>query len=383
MRAKIEELLPEISEFRHRLHRIPEPAGAEVKTSALIRDELANLDLEVLPPFIGTDVVAILRGSRPGRNVTLRADIDALALEETTGAPYASTHPGMMHACGHDAHSAILMGAAKVLAAAGRDFAGSIRFVWQPGEENRAMARELIAAGALNSPEPDLVAALHLLPGLPVGTFGIREGAMMASCTHFRVKFRGRSGHGSRPAAARNPIVAAAAAVGELNIAVTTRIDALRSPTLSVCAISGGKLDNVIPDEAEIRGTMRAIDLETADELAALLREVCCAVARLHRVEVDVELERGYPPTVNNAAATPVARRALEQIGAKWVELPEPSLTAEDFAWYLCRWPGVFLRLGSGEDSPELHNCAFDAPDAALAPGIAWLVAFARLGLDA
>ena len=206
------DILPGIIEFRHALHRIPEMAGQEFKTSQLIRERLAVLGLEVLPPFLGTDVVALLYGGRgAGRNVTLRADIDALALEEATGRPYRSTHPGHMHACGHDGHAAMVTGAAELLVSRRDEFAGSVRFVFQPGEENRAMGRELVAAGVLENPAADVVTALHGMPGLPIGTLATRTGAIMASCAHFKVVLRGKGGHSSRPALSRNPVTAAAA----------------------------------------------------------------------------------------------------------------------------------------------------------------------------
>ena len=376
-------VLPGIVEFRHRLHRVPEPAGGEFETMKLIRERLVPLDFEVLPPFIGTDTVALLHGTAPGRNVTLRADIDALLISEESGVPYRSLRPGMMHACGHDAHAAMVMGAAEVLSTMRDRFRGSIRFVWQPGEENRALGRELVAAGALENPRADLVTALHGMPGLPVGVLAVRTGAIMASCAHFKVTIRGRGGHSSRPHLTRDPIVAAAAVVTELQSVVSRRINPLQPAVLSICRLAGGRLANVIPDEVELEGTARALDMTVATELEQGLRETVENVCRAHRVECAIDYHLSYPVTLNEAGATELARRVMrEAVGAdNCVELPESSMGAEDFAYYLQRYTGVYVKLGTGENSPALHNSKFDFPDAALGAGIAYLVGFALAGL--
>lgn len=377
------EILPGIIEFRHALHRIPEMAGAEFETARAIRERLAGLDLEVLPPFLGTDVVAILHGRGPGRNVTLRADIDALRVHEETGAAYASRHDGRMHACGHDGHAAMVMGAAELLASRRDSFDGSVRFVWQPGEENRAMGRDLIEAGALENPRADLVTALHGMPGLPVGVLALRNGAMMASCAHFKVTIRGRGGHSSRPHQAIDPVVAAAAIVVELQSVVSRRIDPQQAAVLSVCRIAGGELANVIPDEVVLEGTARALDMKVAAALETGLREVVEAVSRAHRTRCEIDYRLAYPVTLNAPEPTALARRVIrETVGdERFVELAASSMEAEDFAYYLQRYPGVYVKLGTGENCPALHNSKFDFPDAALAAGIEYLVNFTSAGL--
>ena len=383
MMRTLAEILPGIIEFRHTLHRIPEMAGAEFETSRAIRERLAGLDLEVLPPFLGTDVVAILHGRGPGRNVTLRADIDALRLNEETGVPHASCHEGRMHACGHDGHAAMVMGAAELLASRRDSFNGSVRFVWQPGEENRAMGRDLVEAGALENPRADLVTALHGMPGLPVGVLALRDGAMMASCAHFKVTIRGRGGHSSRPHQAVDPVVAAAAVVVELQSVVSRRIDPQQAAVLSVCRIAGGELANVIPDEVVLEGTARALDMNVAAALESGLREVVDAVSRAHRTNCEIDYRLAYPVTFNAPGPTALARRVIRETvgGERFVELAESSMGAEDFAYYLQRYPGVYVKLGTGENGPALHNSKFDFPDAALAVGIEYLVNFTSAGL--
>ena len=383
MMRTLAEILPGLIEFRHTLHRIPEMAGAEFETSRAIRERLAGLDLEVLPPFLGTDVVAILHGRGPGRNVTLRADIDALRLNEETGVPHASCHEGRMHACGHDGHAAMVMGAAELLASRRDSFNGSVRFVWQPGEENRAMGRDLVEAGALENPRADLVTALHGMPGLPVGVLALRDGAMMASCAHFKVTIRGRGGHSSRPHQAVDPVVAAAAVVVELQSVVSRRIDPQQAAVLSVCRIAGGELANVIPDEVVLEGTARALDMNVAAALESGLREVVDAVSRAHRTNCEIDYRLAYPLTFNAPGPTALARRVIRETvgGERFVELAESSMGAEDFAYYLQRYPGVYVKLGTGENCPALHNSKFDFPDAALAAGIEYLVNFTSAGL--
>ncbi len=383
MMRTLAEILPGIIEFRHALHRIPEMAGAEFETARAIRERLAGLDLEVLPPFLGTDVVAILHGRGPGRNVTLRADIDALRVHEETGAAYASCHDGRMHACGHDGHAAMVMGAAELLASRRDSFDGSVRFVWQPGEENRAMGRDLIEAGALENPRADLVTALHCMPGLPVGVLALRNGAMMASCAHFKVTIRGRGGHSSRPHQAIDPVVAAAAIVVELQSVVSRRIDPQQAAVLSVCRIAGGELANVIPDEVVLEGTARALDMKVAAALETGLREVVEAVSRAHRTRCEIDYRLAYPVTLNAPEPTALARRVIrETVGdERFVELAASSMEAEDFSYYLQRYPGVYVKLGTGENCPALHNSKFDFPDAALAAGIEYLVNFTSAGL--
>ena len=365
--------------LRKCLHRIPELAGEEVKTCAVIREMLAQIPgVEVLPPFLKTDTVAFIHGTASGKNVTLRADIDALAVPEETGVDFASEHPGKMHACGHDVHTAILYGAAQVLAARRHEFAGSIRLVFQPGEEGKAMAKDLIAAGALTAPQPDFVAALHCEPGLPVGTVGVRAGAMASSNLHFKVVFHGQGGHGSLPHLSRNPISAAVAAYTELQYVLNTRIDAMRPAVVSICTFNGGKNDNVIPDSCEFSGTMRSQDNDTAAKLKAALPEICQPVAQLHRMECEIINGSEYPATVNPASGAETAKNAAKIAGLPVVELARGAMSSEDFAYFLLNSPdGAFVRLGAGEDLPPLHNSKFLPPDEIIPAGIKYMTAVA------
>ena len=371
---EIRDIIDEIVAFRKELHRHPEIAGKEVWTCAEIRRRLAEISgVEILPPFLETDTVAFIRGNGPGKNVTLRADIDALTVTEETGCDYASEIPGMMHACGHDVHASVLLGVAKLLAARRQEFSGSVRLVFQPGEENLAMSRPLIEAGALQDPRADFVAAFHCFPGMKVGAAGIRVGAMMSSCSHFEVIFKGQGGHGSRPHAARSPLLAACSAVMELQTVVPNRINSQRAGVLSICAIEGGKLDNIIPETTRFIGTIRALDNETADELRTALEEICRAVAVMHRVECDVHFaENGYPATVNPESGVALAKAVMSECGIECIDFPESYMASEDFSYYLNNSPdGVFIMLGAGCDLPPLHNCRFLADEKMIAHGMA------------
>ena len=378
-------LFDECAALRKRLHRIPEIAGKEFETAALIRETLAGVPgIRVLPPFLETDTVVLIEGGRgTGKQVLLRADIDALPGTETTGCDFASQHPGMMHACGHDLHTSVLMGAVKSLAARRAEFAGTVRCVFQPGEENKAMARDLIEAGALGTPLPDVCAALHVMPGRPAGEISLRDGAMMASCNHFKVTVRGQGGHGSLPCGSRSPLLAAAAMVMELQTVVPNRVDPRRAGVLSICHLVSGAIDNIIPETAEFSGTMRSLDNETAVILEKALHEVCEAVAAVHRVRCEVRSKQSYLATCNAPEPAAVFRRTVKSLGLPLYELPDPEMSSEDFSFYLEKIPGVFFRLGAGEKAPSLHNPAFLPPESIIGAGVKAMTAFALESLKA
>ncbi len=372
-----------MAQFRHRLHETPETAGCEFATMSLIRNELDRIGIAPLPPFIGTDTVALLHGCKAGKNVTLRADIDALPITEETGVHYASKIPGVMHACGHDGHSAMVMGAAEILYGLRDSFSGSVRFVWQPGEENAALGKKLIEAGALENPPADLVTAIHGMPGLPVGVFGCRDGAIMGSCAHFKVTVQGKGGHSSRPHLTHDPVVTAAAIIMEAQTLVSRRIDPLQPAVFSICRISGGTSANIIPESVELTGTARALDMNAAAELKHGFCEIVENICRMYRCSARIDYDIQYPVTENAPAPTELARQVIKNAfgESRYVELPESSMGAEDFAYYLRRYPGVYVKLGVGENSPVIHNSKFDFPDAALEAGIRYLVDFALAGL--
>ncbi len=343
-----------LKDFRHALHRHPEIAGCEVETMRLLRAQLADLPLEVLPPFVGTDTVAILRGKRPGPTVALRADIDALPVEEKTSAAWRSEVPGMMHACGHDVHTAILLGAARLLCQ--EDFAGNIRFIWQPGEEKKALAKKLVAAGVLD-PMPDWIFALHVAPRLPFGQIACRAGTIAASSLHFLIEVKGQGGHGSMPHRSRTPIVPAAEIILEL--------ENLRQKetgvTFSIGVLQSGAVDNVIPDTAQLGGTLRTFSQQDCERMQKAFASICAAAAKKYQVDVKfLPSPDFYPPAVNDAEAVGIVR---EVAGGDYLAAPKPSMSSEDFAYYLQKCRGAIFALGIGRHLPPLHNAELLVPD--------------------
>ena len=372
----LSDIMPGIIEFRKELHRHPELAGKENWTCQAIRERLAKNapNLEVLPPFLGTDTVAILRGAKPGPEICLRADIDALEIAEENDIDFASLNPGLMHACGHDVHTASLMAAAEYLSSIKDQIAGTVRFVWQPGEENIAMGKDLVAAGALGT--SNSVAAFHVSPFHEVGEIGYKVGPIMGGSAHFEVKIKGKSGHGSRLDRTRNPVTAGAAIVSELQSVVANRISPLSSGVLSICCFQGGHLPNVVPDEAHFTGTLRYLDDETCEELITALKEVSTGVAAAHRVTAEVIIEAVYPSTVNTEKETMLAKKVLDTIpGITTYEEPEPSMGAEDFSFYLKKLPGTYLRVGSGCNVP-LHNSRYLPKEETLEVGAKYLIEY-------
>ena len=363
--------------LRRQLHRIPEIAGNEFKTQAAIREYISDLPLEVLPPFLETDTVAFLHGDKgPGPNVTLRADIDALPLPELTGCDFSSEVPGMMHACGHDLHAAMLAGAARVLSSYKDQICGSVRFVWQPGEECVAMGQKLVAAGAIDDPLPDRMTAIHVAPGIPLGTIALKYGAIMASSTHFKVKVTGKSGHGSAPFRSTSPILAAAAMVTDLQQIIPNRIDPQNAAVLSFGMFKSGEIENVIPDEAVFSGTIRALDMATAETVADSLVSVCKSIAEAYRCTVDFDIHRGYRVTNNDKTQTDIAEKVAKEAGIPVMWLEKASMGGEDFCYFLDKAPGVYIRLGAGEEVPPLHNSKMLPPEEIMKNGIRYLVDF-------
>lgn len=370
-----DKILPEIISVRQNIHRYPELAGEEVQTSRLVRNILGFTDIKLLKPFIGTDAVGILRGDKPGRNVTLRADMDALPLDEINELPYRSEHPGKMHACGHDGHTAMLLGAALVLNEFKEKIPGSVRFVFQPGEEIAAMGKTLVEAGALLDPEPDAVFALHGASGLPVGLIASRPGTMMAAAGFFKIVISGRGGHGSRPELTIDPIVTGCKVVDALQTICSRNIAPQDAAVISVCRFDGGKNANVIPESVTLEGTTRFLAPEVGETLPGLIERTVKGVCEALGASYEFDYTLPYIPTVNNAKIYDFAKKMSQEYFGRsnWLELPRSSMGGEDFSYYLARYPGVFCNIGMGEESPGIHNMNFNFNDKALRNGIAFM----------
>ncbi len=376
--AIIDHILPEITALRHNLHQHPELAGEEFATAELVRNTLKFTDIELLPPFLETDVVGILHGAKSGSNVALRADMDALPLNELTNLPYKSVFDGKMHACGHDGHTAILVGTAIVLNELRESLSGTVRFIFQPGEEELALGKKLVEAGVLKTggPEADAVFALHAFNQLPVGTISSRPGPMMAAAGFFRIRVVGRGGHGARPESAIDPILTGSKIVEALQSIVARNVSPQDAAVVSVCRFEAGKNANVIPEEALIEGTIRFLKPETEKILLDAMQRIVKGIGTAMNAKCELDYRMPYIPTINHADFVEMARCVTHEYcgNDKWIETPVPSMGGEDFSFYLREYPGVFCRLGIGEDVPGIHHPQFDFNDEALRNGMLFFV---------
>ena len=364
--------LEEATALRHELHKIPEIAGKEFKTSALLRKRLEALPLKVLDPFLETDVVALLNDSRPGCNVTLRADIDALPVTEENTSDHVSTHPGMMHACGHDGHMAMLYGAARILCDLRDRLPGSVRILFQPGEEVAALAKPLIEAGAVDVPKMDFCAALHGWPNVKYNCISTRTGAVMAAAGFFYLTVTGRGGHGSMPSKALNPI----------NV-IARIVDALRKEcpgegVCTVCHIDGGSNTNIIPATVKIEGTVRFLKDGVGREIETVFRSVVERICKEEGATWELDYTVTYPVTASSAEGAELAKAVTEKYfgNGRFVPMKESSMSSEDFSYFLRKSSGVFCHLGLGEHT-ALHNSRFEFDDKVLKTGMIFLAGIA------
>ena len=370
--------------WRRDLHRRPELLYALDETSAFVAEKLSAFGLdEVATGVGGSGVVGVLRGRPGNRAVALRADMDALPIEEITGAPWASQKPGAMHACGHDGHTATLLAAARHLADE-RDFAGTVVFVFQPAEEGGAGARAMMEDGLFQRFPVDEIYGIHNLPGLPVGRFAVRPGAIMASTDRFYIDILGRGGHAARPHETIDPILIGAQLVTALQSIVARNTDPLASGVVSVTTFHAGNTDNVIPQTARLSGTVRALDEKVRADLEASVGRIATAVAATFGAEARIAYERGYPVTVNHAGPAARVGDVVEDLfGGKAIDRAgAPLMAAEDFSYYLERVPGAYFFMGNGP-SAGLHHPAYDFADDAIAPGAAVWAALAKASLAA
>jgi len=365
--------------LRRAIHAEPELGLQTPKTLAKVQEALAGLPLEWKTGKSTTGAIAVLRGGKPGRTVLLRGDMDALPMPEDTGLPFRSNVEGTMHACGHDTHTAMLVSAARILCARRESLAGTVLFMFQPGEEGFHGARFMIDDGLLDNPAPDAAFALHIMPNAPAGTFGAKAGPMLASADKLIVKVLGKGGHASMPHHAIDPIPVACEIVTALQAFVTRRVDIFDPVVITVAKIDGGSTNNVIPEAANLLGTIRTLSEETRETAHAGIRRVCEHVALAHECEAEVEIVRGFPVTVCDAKAVGVAERAVGSLfGAEaWQTMTSPVMGAEDFSYVLNRVPGVMVFLGVCPDGQmwksacPCHSNKMVLNEAMLAKGVA------------
>jgi len=375
LNSEIGRILPHLVGLIHTLQQNPEIALKEHPTAELIRKTLKSTSIRFLEPFLETDVVTILQGKNRGKNITLRADIDALPIQEKTGLPYASKSDGFMHACGHDGHTAMLLGAALVLSRFKDEFNGSVRFVFQPGEEIVAAGKELVERGALQDPEPGAVIALHAWPDLREGMIASKPGVLMAAADFFKIEIIGKGAHGSHPEYSIDPILTAARVVESLQSVVSRNVSALDPVVISVCRISGGTNSNVIPDRVEIEGTTRYLKPELGKKIPAHIRRAVKGVCDSMGASYEISYSSPYIPTINDPTIVDLGKNIAKKIlrPSGWIELENPSMGGEDFAYYIAEYPGAMFRIGMGKKSASLHNAKFDFNDDALKNGILFL----------
>ncbi len=335
---------------RRRIHASPELAFQEHKTAALVADELRRAGVRVETRVGGTGVVGVLEGGAPGRAVALRADMDALPLQELSGEEFASKSRGVMHACGHDSHVAMLLGAARILANHRAELRGTVKFLFQPAEEAAERgggARPMIEAGVLEKPKVDHVFGLHIFANFPSGTFALRPGPLMAASGTFKIRVIGRGGHGSAPHQTIDPVFVAAQLITALQGIRSRMVDPVEPSVVSVCSVHSGTRNNIIPDDAVLEGTMRTVNEYTKKRVASLIRQIANSVCRTFGAGCEVEIEDAYPVTVNDPDTAAEVSRLLASIaGTRTIEVP-PLLVAEDFSFFLKEVPGTYYFLGT------------------------------------
>ncbi len=385
---EVNELSDAVIALRRMLHRWPELGFQEERTAVLVADSLRSHGLEVRTGLARTGVVGILRGVREGKTVLLRADMDGLPIHEASGAEYSSQNVGVMHACGHDGHTAILLTVAQLLASQREQLAGTVKFAFQPAEElPPGGARGMIAEGVLEDPRVDAVFGLHLWNGLPVGRIGVEAGPIMASVDRFDVVVKGTGSHGAYPHMGVDPIVVGSQIIAALQTVVSREIPPLAPVVVTVGRFHAGTAFNVIPSSAELSGTVRTVDAQLRQSMPARLERIVRGVSAAMRAECDFSYDFGYPVTVNDAVMAEFVRGvAAGIVGEGNVGAAGMSMGAEDMAYFLEAAPGCYIRLGSGNPEKGLvhphHSALFDFDEAALPIGVELLSRVTRTFLQ-
>jgi hippurate hydrolase len=369
---RLADLQPEMAAWRQDFHKHPELRFEEHRTAARVAELLKGWGIETHTGIATTGVVGVLRAGSGGRTIGLRADMDALPMPEATGLPYASVNPGRMHACGHDGHTTMLLGAAKYLAET-KNFDGTVHFIFQPGEEGGAGAKVMMDEGLFARFPCDAVYAMHNDPTLPFGEADIRDDVMMAAADGFEIIVKGAGGHAARPHACVDPVVVGAQIVNGLQTIVARRVDPLESAVISITQFHAGTAQNVIADEAVLNGTVRTLAPHVQDLIESAMRRVVETTAAAHDAAATFAYRRGYPPTINHAEQARRAARAAETVlGARIHRDKPPVMGGEDFAFFLLDRPGAYIKLGqaAGEKGRHpVHTVQYDFNDDLLPVG--------------
>lgn len=379
---------PEFVDIRHHLHAHPELSYQEFETARFVQQKLQEFGI----PFeikATTGVIGLIKGKNPDkRTIALRADMDALPIQEENNIPYRSTHEGVMHACGHDVHTTCLLGAAKILNGLKDEWEGTVKLIFQPGEEkNPGGASLLIKEGVLENPRPSCIFGLHVHPGLAVGKMSFRSGKVMASADELYITIKGKGGHAASPHLCIDPILIASHLIVSLQQIVSRNNNPHNPTVLSITAIQGGSTTNVIPNEVKLKGTFRAMDEGWRFKAHDLIRQLSANLVKSMGGEIDLLIDVGYPSVYNNEALHEIALvKAADYIGAANVEETEKRMGAEDFGYYSQQIPGCFFRLGVMNEAKgitsNVHTPTFNIDESAIETGIgmmAWLGASVKL----
>jgi amidohydrolase len=376
---RVADLQPDIQAWRRDIHENPELLYEVHRTAAFVADRLREFGCDEVATGLGkTGVVGVIKGKKPAgkgdiKVIGLRADMDALPIEEATNLAYASKNPGLMHACGHDGHTAMLLGAARYLAET-RNFAGDAVVIFQPAEEGGAGAAAMIKDGLMDRFGIEQVYGMHNGPGLPVGSFAIRPGPIMAATASIDIKIEGLGGHAARPHKCIDSVLVGSQLITALQSIVSRSVDPLESAVISICEFHAGNARNVIPQTAELRGTVRTLTPETRDLIEKRVHEVVAGVAQITGAKIDLVYEHGYPVTHNHPSQTEFATQVAKEIaGEANVHESPPMMGAEDFSYMLEARPGAFIFCGNG-DSAGLHHPAYNFNDEAIVYGTSYWI---------
>lgn len=373
----------ELTDWRRHIHAHPELAFEETQTAAFVAEKLRSFGIDVVEGIAGTGVVGTLQRGGGNRSIGLRADLDALPIVEANDFEHRSTQPGVMHACGHDGHTTMLLGAAAYLAASDT-FSGTVHFIFQPAEENEGGARAMVEAGLFEQFPMEAVYGMHNIPGIPVGEFAVKPGPMMAAFDIFDITVRGRGGHAAIPQQTVDPVLIGTKIVEALQTLVAREINPQEPAVLSVTQFHGGDAYNVIPDQVSISGCTRCFSTRVQAQFEQSIERVACGIASGFGAEIEFSYERRYPPTVNSPTETEsAAEAAIAVSGATAVNrAPKPSMGSEDFAYMLQEKPGCYIWIGNGdgEGSCMIHNPGYDFNDEILPIGASyWSALVAQL----
>lgn len=373
---------PDAVRLRMLFHENPELGFEEYHTSSVIENYLKELGLEVKTGLAKTGVIGILRGMKPGPVIAFRADMDALPIQEETGVSFSSKKQNVMHACGHDMHTAMLLGAAKALSQVKEHISGTIKFIFQPAEEMLAGGKLMVEDGALRNPDVDFIYGFHVWPDLPLGQFGFKSGPLMASMDSFEVTLKGKSGHGAAPHQGIDAIVGGSQVITGLQSIISREIDPLDSVVITIGSLKAGNGFNIIPEKASFQGTVRTINEATRQKVSNDFKRVVEGMSSALRLNPDINYQFGYPITNNTKEHVDHAKQLVKSLIGEnaVVDLENPSMASEDFSYYLEQVPGAFLFLGVKDEhggAYKLHNEKFLPDESAMKYGISLYIALA------